>query len=108
MDVRIIGKHVSITRDGRTRIEEKIAKLPRYYNRIDDIEIIVEGSEGADVGSVEIIARAKHNHTFVARHVGADMYACIDEVIKKIERQLKKHKQKQRDNKHSRDATSES
>lgn len=108
MDVRIIGKHVSITKEGRARIEEKIAKLSRYYNRIDDIEVIVEGSEGAVVGSVEIIARAKHSHTFVAKHVGGDMYVCVDEVVKKIERQLTKHKQKQRDNKHSRDATSES
>jgi putative sigma-54 modulation protein len=108
LDIRIIGKHVSITKDSRASIEEKIAKLPRYYNGIDDIEVIVEGNEGAVVGSVEIIARAKRNHTFVAKHVGEDMYVCVDEVVKKIERQLKKHKQKQRDNKHLRDAARES
>ena len=86
---------------GKARIEEKIAKLPKYYNSIYDVEVIVEGSEGAAVGRVEIIARAKHNHVFVAKHTGEDMYACVDEAVKKIERQLTKHKQKQRDNKHS-------
>jgi putative sigma-54 modulation protein len=91
---------VNITDAGRTRIEEKISKLPRYYSSINDIEVIVEGNEGATAGSVEVIARAKRNHVFVAKHVGQDMYACVDEVVKKIERQLKKHKQKERDNRH--------
>jgi ribosomal subunit interface protein len=75
--------------------------LPKYYNNINNVEVIVVGNEGSVVGSVEIVARAKHNHVFVAKHVGADMYACIDEVERKIERQLSKHKQKERDNKHA-------
>ena len=47
MDVRIIGKHVDITDAGRARIEEKISKLPKFYNNINDVEVIVEGNEGA-------------------------------------------------------------
>lgn len=107
MDIRITGKHVDMTETNRARIEEKVAKLPKYYNSIYDVEVIVEGNEGATVGKVEIIARAKHNNVFVAKHTGDDMYVCIDEAVKKIESQLRKHKQKQRDNKHSHDATSE-
>jgi len=101
LDVRIIGKHIEITDAIRAKIEEKISKLPKYYNNINNVEVIVVGNEGSVAGSVEIIARAKHNHVFVAKHVGADMYACVDEVEKKIERQLIKHKQKERDNKHA-------
>jgi putative sigma-54 modulation protein len=101
LDVRIIGKHVEITDDSRARIEEKIAKLPRYNNNIYDIEIIIEGGKGSAISKVEIIVRAGRNHIFVAKHSGEDMFACIDEVVKKIEIQLKKQKQKQRDNKHS-------
>ena len=108
MDVRIIGKHMDITDAGRARIEEKISKLPKFYNNINDVEVIVEGSEGATASSVEIIVRAKRNHVFVAKHIGEDMYACVDEVVRKVERQLKKHKQKQRDNKHSGGTTEES
>jgi putative sigma-54 modulation protein len=101
LDIRIIGKHVDITDAGRAKIEEKVSKLPKFYNSISDVEVIVEGNEGAAASSVEIIARAKHNHVFVAKHVGEDIYVCVDEVVRKVERQLKKHKQKQRDNKHS-------
>ena len=52
----------------------------------------------------EIVANYHKSHIYSLN----DMYVCVDEVVKKIERQLTKHKQKQRDNKHSRDATSES
>ena len=100
MDVRVIGKHVDITDAGRTRIEEKVSKLPKFYNGINDVEVIVEGNEGAAASSVEIIVRARRNHIFVAKHIGEDVYVCVDEVVRKIERQLKKHKQKIRDNKH--------
>ena len=101
MDVRITSKHVEITDDSRARIEEKIAKLPRYNDGIYDVEIIAEGGKGTATSRVEIIVRARRSQIFVAKHSGEDMYACIDEAIKKIENQLKKQKQKQRDNKHS-------
>lgn len=105
MDIRIIGKHMDMTDAIKAKIEEKVSRLPKFYNIINDVEVIVEGNEGGIAGSVEIIARARHNHVFVAKQIGKDMYACVDEVVKKIERQLTKHKQKERDNRHSGAAT---
>jgi putative sigma-54 modulation protein len=101
LNVRIISKHIEITDAIRAKIEEKISKLPKYYNSVNDVEVIVEGNEGGIAKSVEIIARSEHNHVFVAKHVGEDMYVCVDEAERKIERQLTKHKQKERDNKHA-------
>lgn len=101
MDIRIIGKHIEMTDTIRAKIEGKISLLPRFYNSILDVEVIVEGSKDGMTSSVEIIARARHNHVFVAKHIGQDMYACVDEAIKKAERQLKKQKQKERDDKHT-------
>ncbi|MBN1788603.1 MAG: ribosome-associated translation inhibitor RaiA [Sedimentisphaerales bacterium] len=101
MNIQIIGKHLDVTDAMKTKIEEKISKLPKYYNSLDDVEVIVEGNEGGASSSVEVIARAKHNRVFVAKQAGVDMYVCLDEVVKKIERQLTKHKQKERDNKHT-------
>ena len=103
MDVKIIGKHIEINAATRGQIEDKVSKFPKYYNNISNVEIIVEGNEGGIFSSVEIIVRATHNHTFVAKHTGEDMYSCIDEAEKKMERQLTKHKQKERDNKHTMD-----
>jgi len=101
LDVRITGKHADITDAIKAKIEGKISRLPKFYNIINDVEVIVEGNEGGIAGSVEIIVRARHNHIFVAKQVGQDMYGCVDEVIRKIECQLKRQKQKERDNKHT-------
>ena len=95
----ITGKHIEITEAMRTHAEEKTAKLPRYFNSINQIEVIVEGNEGGNP-SVEIIARGEHSMVFVARESGADTYACIDLAVHKLERQLHRKKEKQRNNKH--------
>ena len=100
MDVRIISKHIKITKSIREEIEEKVSGFPKFYNSVIDAEVIVEGNEGGVTRSVEIIVRAKHNHIFVAKKAGQDMYECVDDAVKKIETQIKKQKQKERDNKH--------
>ena len=86
----------------RAEIEEKVSGLPKFYSSIIDVEVIIEGGKDGATTSVEIIARAKHNHTFVAKEAGQDMYGCVEEVVRKIERQITKQKQKERDNKHIR------
>ncbi len=99
MIVTITGKHMDITDAIREHIEEKAAKLPRYFNSVSQVEVIVEKSSGV-TQSVEIIASVEHCEDVVAREKGEDLYACIDLAIHKMERQLRKRKEKQRDNKH--------
>lgn len=96
----ITGKHIEITEAIRAHAQEKTDKLPRYFDSISQIEVIVEGNEGGKQ-SVEIIVHAEHSDLLVAKETGDDMYACIDLAIHKLERQLKKAKEKQRDHKHA-------
>lgn len=107
MDIKITGKHIDITETIRAEIEEKVSGLPKFYSSVIDAEVIVEGGKEGATNSVEIIARAKHNHIFVAKEVGQDIFGCVEEVIRKIERQITKQKQKERDNKHIRKITEE-
>ena len=100
METKIVGKHITITDTIRDRIDEKVAGLPKFYSGIIDVEVIVESGKDGQLGSVEVIARGKHNHTFIGKANGQDMYACVDDAVKKVERQLIKAKQKERDNKH--------
>ncbi|MHC5061254.1 MAG: ribosome hibernation-promoting factor, HPF/YfiA family [Planctomycetota bacterium] len=95
----ITGKHVEITEAIRSHAQDKTEKLPRYFNGINQIEVIINGSEGGKP-SVEIIARGEHRNIFVATETGEDMYACIDLASRKLERQLRRKKEKQRNHKH--------
>jgi len=96
----ISGKHVTITDSIRAYAEEKTSKLPRYYDGISQVEVIVDSTHGVNKVSVEIIARGEHGNLFVATEAGSDAYPCIDGAVHKLEQQLRKKKTKERDDKH--------
>jgi len=96
----ISGKHIEITESIKKHAEEKTSKLPKYYNSVNQIEVIIDGSQGGSQ-SVEIIARAEHSKVFIGTETGEDAYRCIDMAVHKLERQLRRAKSKERDNKHA-------
>ena len=96
----ISGKHIDVTEAMKRHAEEKTSKLPRYYDSINQIEVIIDGGQGGNVG-VEVIARAEHSKVFVCSESGGDAYGCIDVAVHKLERQLRRAKGKERDNKHT-------
>ncbi len=79
--------------------EQKSNKLTRYYDRIQEIEIVFDS--GKDEMRVEMIVNAEHRNMFIAHDTQEDAYACIDGCIDKLERQLSEHKKKFRNRKHS-------
>ena len=95
----ITGKHIEITEAMRAHAQEKTAKFPRYYSNISRVEVVIENVNGGN-WEVEIIARGKHSTTLIAKEDGQDVYACIDLAVHKIEKQLRRRKQKQRNIKH--------
>jgi putative sigma-54 modulation protein len=97
---KITGKHITVTEAMRAYAEEKTSKLPRYYNTVNQVEVVIDGGEAGNNISVEIIARGEHSNVFVATEVDADAYKCIDAAVHKLERQLRRKKTKERNNKH--------
>ena len=96
----IRGKQIDITEAVKTYAEEKTAKLPRYYDSINQVEVMIDGNKGGKI-NVEIIARAEHNKIFIVTETGQDPCRCIDVAVRKLQRQLRRQKGKERDNKHT-------
>jgi putative sigma-54 modulation protein len=96
----ITGKHIIITEAIRAYAEDKTSKLPRYYDGVNQVEVVVDSSHGANKMAVEIIARGEHGAVFVATGTGEGAYPCIDTALHKLEQQLRKKKAKERDDKH--------
>jgi putative sigma-54 modulation protein len=96
----ITGKHVEVTEAIKNHAEEKTSKLPRYYNGINQVEVIIDRSQGSSF-SVEVIARGEHSNIFVVTETGEDAYQCIDTAVHKLERQLRRKKSKERNKKHT-------
>jgi len=104
VQLSVTGRHIQITSSMKRYAEEKAAKLPRFYDRIEAISFILD-QESTNF-RLELVARADHKNTFVAQVDADDFYKAVDLVVDKLERQLKKHKEKQRNRKHQQPAKS--
>ena len=95
MNVSVVARHMDVTESMRNYAEEKVEKLPRLFNGLQSVTITFDLEAGRNL--VEIVATGKHKSTFVARQQGEDMYGCVDECIRKMEQQLRRHKDRVRD-----------
>jgi putative sigma-54 modulation protein len=95
----ISGRHIEITEALKKYAEQKTAKLPRYYNGINRMEVILDGEQSGNIG-IEIIARGEHSKVFIVTEKGQDAYKCIDSAVHKLTRQLRRKKGREHDNKH--------
>ena len=98
MVITVTGRHMDVTPALKSFAEEKTNKLTKYYDRIQEIEVIFDAQK--DGTSVEVIVNAEHNDVFIARMGNGDAYAQLDQCVEKLERQLSDHKKKHRNRKH--------
>jgi ribosomal subunit interface protein len=100
MHVLVTTRHVEISAQQKTHAEDKANKLLTFYDRIQEIEVVVE--KGDPVGfHVEMLVNAEHNNNFVANSRCEAVEKCIDECYQKLERQLTEHKERHRNRKHT-------
>ena len=98
MEITISGRHVEVTPAIKTYATDKVSKLPRYFDRVHSITVVVDRADSHSF-NVEIIVIGEHHDPFVGKVTGADMYACIDGAVDKLERQLTDFKEKTRNKK---------
>jgi len=91
MQVSVTGRHVEVTEAMKQHVEDKIAKIKRHFDHVTDIHVIltVEKLEQKAEATVQI-SGAK----LFADDVQEDMYAAIDNMVDKLDRQIIKHKEK--------------
>ena len=98
MIVTVSSRHMDVSPALKEFAEQKANKLTKYFDRIQEIEVIFDA--GKDATKVEIIVNAEHKQMFIAHHDEGDAYACVDGCVDKLERQLSEHKDKIRNRKH--------
>lgn len=95
MQVKITTRHGHLTEETQQYIQKKAEKLLHYFQRVMQIEVLVDLKE--DDKSVEFLLSAEHKHDFVAKEHNQDILACVDLVLDKLERQVRKYKEKIQD-----------
>jgi len=93
MKFMIRGENIQLTEALRKYVEKKLSKLERYFESPLDSEVHVTLSVAKDVQNVEVTIPLT-GLMLRAEEKTHDMYASIDLVVDKLERQIRKHKTK--------------
>lgn len=96
MAIIIKGKNIEVTAPLKDYAEEKIGKLKERYTQIlkTEIQFIVEKNPSIKESQTVEVTLFTKGPIFRATARTIDMYASIDEVLEKLERQLERHKGK--------------
>ncbi len=89
MQIDITGHHVDVTPALRAYVTEKMQKLVRHFDQVISIHVIL------NVEKLQHLAEATVNaggRTLFATESASDMYASIDGLIDKLDRQVRRHK----------------
>ncbi|AZG34858.1 MULTISPECIES: ribosome hibernation promoting factor [Shewanella] len=91
MDINLTGRHVEITESLREYVNGKFSKLERHFDQIHNVHVVLH------VDKLQQKAEAKihvNGAEIFAMSENTDMYAAIDALIDKLDRQVIKHKEK--------------
>ena len=91
MQVIVTGHHLEITDALRAHIDAKFEKLARHFDNVTDVHVIL--SVEKLVQKAEATLQLSGAKLFAEDHQ-EDMYAAIDAMEEKLERQITKHKEK--------------
>ncbi|RUO66098.1 putative sigma-54 modulation protein [Pseudidiomarina planktonica] len=91
MQINLTGHHIDITDALRDYVDTKFGKLERHFEQITNVHVILnveklnqKAEATVHLNGGEIFADSEHQ----------DMYAAIDGLIAKLDRQVIKHKEK--------------
>ena len=94
MQLNLTGHHVEITASMRQYVESKMARIERHFDHVTVVHCIL------------IVDKLRHNAEATVNLAGGklfaeateeNMYAAIDAMVDKLDRQIQKHKQKVQD-----------
>jgi len=96
MQINISGHHVDVTPAIRNYVETKVDRLERHFDRITKIDVILTVEKQRQ--KAESTVRISGGEVF-ADAESDDLYAAIDKLVDKLDRQLIKQKEKIKDRK---------
>ena len=91
MNLNLSGHHVDVTPAMRDYVTNKLARITRHFEQVIDVNVILSVDKLSQ--KVEASVHLSGKDLF-AECDDADMYAAIDALVDKLDRQILKHKEK--------------
>ncbi|KAA9133422.1 ribosome-associated translation inhibitor RaiA [Marinihelvus fidelis] len=97
MQLTITGHHVEVTPALRAYVTEKMQRLSRHFDKVVTVDVILNVEKHTQLAEATVNAGGR---TLFANDNADDMYAAIDGLADKIDRQVRRLKDRLRDHHH--------
>jgi putative sigma-54 modulation protein len=91
MQLSITGHQIEVTESMRNYVTEKFQKLERHFDQVIDVHVILEVEKLSQKAAATVQVNGAK---LFAEETQEDLYAAIDGLIDKLDRQVLKHKEK--------------
>ena len=97
MNLNLTGNHLPITNAIREYIVVKLGRVTRHFDHVIDVNVVLSVDKLRQKIEANLHTRGKDIHV---EAIDPDMYAAIDALADKLDRQVLKHKEKRNGQRH--------
>lgn len=91
MNLNVSGHHLEVTPAIRSYVSSKLERVTRHFDHVIDAHVILSVEKLKQKAEVTLHVRGRDIH---AECADGDLYAAIDLLVDKLDRQVLKHKDK--------------
>lgn len=103
MNLTISGHHLEVTAPLRAYVEQKLDRVTRHFDQVVDVSVLltVDNQREKDRRQrAEVTLHVKGRDIFVEQ-ADQDLYAAIDQLMDKLDRQVMRHKDRVQNHHHT-------
>ena len=103
MNLTISGHHLEVTPPLRAYVEQKLDRVTRHFDQVVDVSVLltVDNQREKDRRQrAEVTLHVKGRDIFVEQ-ADQDLYAAIDQLMDKLDRQVMRHKDRVQNHHHT-------
>ncbi len=91
MQLSVTGHHIELTDALRNYVKEKIKRIERHFDHVTNVHVILSPERHQQKAEATVHVSGADVFAYA---VEDDMYAAIDLLVDKLDRQILKHKEK--------------
>ncbi|MBI5091822.1 MAG: ribosome-associated translation inhibitor RaiA [Candidatus Hydrogenedentes bacterium] len=89
MRVTMTGRHMEMTDALKAYVENRIKKIREHFEDVIDVDVVLSVEKHRHIAEINLHANGIRIH---GKESSADMYASVDAVLEKLERQVRKYR----------------
>lgn len=91
MQINVTGHHVDVTKPLRDYVIDKMERVSRHFDHVISANVVLTVERRNHQAEATVHAPGR---SLFANHTADDMYAAIDGMVDKIDRRVRRHKEK--------------